>query len=113
MIYAHIVLSSPPDITDDPHREISEFIKHLSRKSSWMKKIFSIPYILKAHMFCITLESAHTSLSTHKLTAKSIYCGKCISAMENVYLLWKMYIYYGKHRRSALQRILKFGFTLK
>lgn len=34
---------------------------------------------LKAHMFCITLES----LNTHKLTAKAIYYGKCVSTMEN------------------------------
>lgn len=54
MIYAHIlssvVLSFPPDTTDDPHRDTSEFNKLLSRRTSWGKKIFSILYILKAHM---------------------------------------------------------------
>lgn len=47
-----------------------------------MKKIFSIPYILKAHTFCITLENAHTSLNTCKLTAKGIYYEKCIFTTE-------------------------------
>lgn len=99
MIYAHIVLSSPPDITDDPHREISEFIKLLSRKSSCTKKIFGIPYIPKAHMFCITLEHTQTD--------------------SKVYLLWKMYVCYGRwvstmeNTEDLLYReILKFGFIL-
>lgn len=86
MIYAHIlspiVLSSPSDITDDPRREILGFNEFLSSKASQVKKIFSIPYILKAHMFHIILGSGQTSLNTHKLSAKSICYGKCVSAIE-------------------------------
>lgn len=54
-------------------------------------------------MFCITLESANDNLR-RKLTVKDIYYRKSIPPMENPSTCEKY--------RSALKRILKFGFIL-
>lgn len=89
--------------TETPRNLINSFLGELHR---WRKCSASLTS-WKPTWFCITLQSAHAGLNTHKLKAKDAYWGKCISTMKIEVVCFtensKIWLYCGLGKKRGVE----------
>lgn len=103
LLFSHSPQTPLMSHTETPQNLINSFPGELH---GWRKSPASLTS-WKPTWFCTALQSAHTNLNTHKLSAKGTYWGKCISAMKMQIICftenYKIWLYSGLENKRGFE----------